>query len=361
MNITTLQSRGAAGLSDLADLVIPDLPPYSHTRVRIMTGQTVLLDNYYFGNFANEIHLDLRDLVLNNTYMTVPGLFREGSDTVETTTMENSVRMEEQAILPLSFQIYAAGNGAIIYSFIAYPFDFFPKYAWNRFVYTPPIDELLVPEDYLIPLTTFLTTKEAVLTRTFWIFVEKASGNINWQVEYTGGILQPVLTTHLASLREIIDGGYFRPEYGEPFRIGIYYSAGTTKQVWTPYFKMTRKKMEQYAFLSQDGIYYNIPMSGKLYNRPEYDIEVLKRSDSFETTSATMSDLHEQNSGALTKKTATVLASLLVSRSVYHYDTETCIWRRITIENPAVNLASSGGAYSLTFQWHYADNNEYNQ
>lgn len=362
MYISVLNNRGFAGLSELADLVIPNCPPFFYNRVQIKTGDTVLLDNYLYGNYENEIHLDLRDLVKDNTYITVPGLIDEDHPTAtpELKTMAESARHEEQAVLPLTI-IVTVSEEDTTYSFRAYPFDVFPQKISSRHVFTPEIDELQIPEDYLLPLSIFdlsldLSNNER---RTYTILIEQEGQNYDWQVAAVRSIEAAVMTSHLATLPEIISGGYFRPEYGKPFRIGVHYSVGWTKQVWTPYFKMTRKPMEQYAFLSPEGIYYNIPMSGKLWNRPEYDIEVLKTTYSFEQTGAHISDLHEQNSGPLTLKTAIALSKYMISRSVYHYDRDAAIWRKIIIESPSVNIAAKSGAYSLTFQWHYADNNNY--
>ena len=358
MNITTLNSRGRAALSELSEVILslPYANPSYLNRVQVKTGSRVLLDNYYYCDFENRIRLDLRDLVLDNTRMTVPGLYAQSL-----ATDENSMREESEAVLPLTIIVTARGE-TDTYSFTAYPFDYFPKYT-RGYGLMPSIDEMRVPEDYLLPLSLFLE-EDAEHNITISLYQEGSGESEDYS--YTPDASMAIMVSQLVpimggSLEELFT---IRPD--KPFKIKIAYEAifsgsRISSAIWTPSLQIVKEDMEQYAFLSPEGIYYNIPMSGKLWYKPEYEMNNLELTNMYECASASLSDLHEQNSGPLTFKTAMALAGYLTSRSIYHYDRARDLFRPIVIESPSVNISAGAGVYSLTFQWRYADNGNINQ
>lgn len=392
MNISALQGEGYSyqTLSAVADLVIGNARVDKATRVRILTGETVLLDNDYYGDPKQEIHLDIRELVRNHTWLPVPGLFYDettgkpkmvlapspamdmGSDeemeggSIHYTRRDPGLREETGGSIPLYFEVTRYPNNETIYTAIVFFCEKLVASDWRTDeTFDPDIDELQVPEDYLLPMSMFNLWKgDNGADRYGRVEVISSRGKHTYDAltNYGASESEAVMLTQLVKVADVPH------EIGEPFYMAIssYTSEssgegvdGTPHTINTPRFKVVRKKMEQYAFLSPEGIYYNIPMAGALRHIPEYDISVLKKANSFEKTGGFISDLHEQNSGSLSRKTALALSRYLCSEMVYRYDPDKDLWRRVIIENPSVAIANAGGVYSLTFQWRYEDNDEY--
>lgn len=375
-------------LSDFADLIIGNARVDKATRVRIATGSIVLLDNDYYGDPQQEIHLDIREIVRNHTWLPVPGLFivnnapqmiiapspamtieREQLESQEGIAqgepLDKGLRIEQDGSIRLYFAVTRYYNEVSFYSATVFLCEKLITTDWQAdTMFTPEFDEIQVPEDYLLPMSMFnLFKADNGVDRYGRVEVISARG----ATRYDGLTHLGTNKSEACMFTQLVKVSYVPHEIGVPFYMDIisYTSeqgepgSGTPHHILTPRFKVVRKPMEQYAFLSSEGIYYNIPMAGMLRNIPEYDITVLKKATGYERTDSFISDLHEQNSGALTRKTAVALSKYLCSDMVYHYDRDAAIWRRIIIENPSVAIANSGGAFSLTFQWRYEDNNKY--
>ena len=376
-------------LSEVADLVISSCRVNKATRVRILCGDIVLLDNDYYGDSKQEVHLDVRELVRNHTWLPVPGLFYDettgkpkmvlapspamdyGSDqemvdgAIHGTRRDPGLRLEEEGRIDLTFEVTRYNNNVTEYSTMVFLCEKFVATDWrNTEEFHPDIDILQVPEDYLLPMSIFNLWKgDNGVDRYNRVELISARGKETYDslMYYGASEYEACMATQLVKVSDVPH------EVGVPFYMVItsYTSengdpgGGTPHVINTPRFKVVKKKMEQYAFLSPEGIYYNIPMAGTLRHIPEYDISVLKKANSFEKTGGFISDLHEQNSGSLSRKTALALSRYLCSEMVYRYDPDKDLWRRIIIENPSVAIANSGGVYSLTFQWRYEDNDQY--
>lgn len=384
MNISEIAGQGYTyhSLSDVSDLVIDNARVDKATRVRILAGSTVLLDNDYYGDPQQEIHLDIREIVRNHTWLPVPGLFIvddtpqmifapsplmtiEHEDADQGEALDKGLRIEQDGSIPLYFEVTRYYNNVSIYTAIVFLCEKLITTDWRAdTVFNPEFDEIQVPEDYLLPMSMFNLYKgDNGVDRYGRVEVISARGATRYDglTHYGASESEAAMFTQLVKVSDVpheigvpfyMDIISYTSEHGEP-------GSGTPHHILTPRFKVVRKPMEQYAFLSSEGIYYNIPMAGTLRNIPEYDITVLKKATGYERTDSFISDLHEQNSGALTRKTAVALSKYLCSDMVYHYDRDAAIWRRIIIENPSVAIANSGGAFSLTFQWRYEDNNKY--
>ena len=346
MEIADIVTRGTACLTELADLVIGDVPTNQPNHVTITTGQRVLLDNYYY-SINGEIHLDLRNLVLTNTYMSVPGLKIVDGEPVMYTGAE-SAQTHTAAVLPLAVTVtnlQTTNN----YTFTAYPFDVFPVLG-QQGTFIPAIDELRIPEDYILPLSVFMVPGMHSTTQV-QVSVQQGGAQRQRSYYFTNDLSRGTMISQLVTIDDLVRARLL-DDCGVPFALSIEFGS---RILWTPLLRIVKQKMEQYAFLSREGIYYNIPMPGRLWYKPEFDISVLRGSGNFETAAAEITDLHEQNSGPLTRKAAMSLATYLISRDVWHYDRGVELWRRIVIESPSVNIANRGGVYALTFQWRYAD------
>ena len=393
MNISQLEGEGYRylTLSEVADLVIGNARVDKATRVQILTGDTVLLDNDYYGDPNQEVHLDVREIVRNHTWLPVPGLFTvngqpemrfapsptmtiqreqvqvlEGNGWAEGEPLNKGLRQEWSGRIALKFTVTRYYNNVTDYTAIIFLCEKFVSSDWRTDeTFNPEIDELQVPEDYLLPMSMFNLFKADNGTDRYGrveVISSRGKETYDGKTNHGASEEEAVMFTQLIKVEDVPH------EIGEPFYMAIssYTSestgdsvSGTPHTILTPRFKVVRKEMEQYAFLSPEGVYYNIPMAGVLRHIPEYELVVLRKTAGYEKTSSFIADLHEQNSGALTRKTAVALSKYLCSDMVYHYDRDAGLWRRIVIENPSVAITGSGGAHSLTFQWRYEDNNKY--
>ena len=350
--ITQRFTPAAAGLDDLGDLVIPNVSATTAATVTITGDGLTLVSDKYYGDVANEVHLDLRDLVKENTYLPVPGL---NSDEDAITTGEASVRHEDQASIYLRINV-SGGGSSRYWSFRAFPYSFFPYRKGSDCIYTPAMDEVRIPKNALIPFANFHMDLAAPSTRPYTIRFISATKN-ELVIEKTLAPAESTMTAGMVSCLLKLEDLPYTP--GEPFYlVGEYTENNRTKRVTSPVYVPCMEEMEQYAFLNSSGLYDNIPMSGPLRDIPEYDIEVLQHSSGFEKVSGNSADLHEQNTGPITYAAAKSLASLLLSNMPYHYDQSRGYWRRIVIEAPSVDITRHSGVYNVTFNWRYADNDE---
>ena len=327
--ITQRSTPAAAGLDDLADLVIDQIPTAAPVSVTITGDGLTLVSDKYYGDTAGELHLDLRDLVREKTYLPVPGL-NEDEDAIITGI--DSVRVETASSIYLRVTVSAVGVTRY-WGFRAYPFSFFPSRVATGYEYKPEADEIRVPGNFLLPFATF----------------DPSHG----ESSTSAGPQDANIVSCLLELSELP----YTP--GEPFYLERLWSSGGALFVArSPIYIPTQEDMEQYAFLNRAGIYENIPMSGVLRDIPEFDIEVLQHSSGFEKVSGSSADLHEQNSGPVTYQTAKALSAHMLSNMAYHFDKAMGIWRRIIIDSPSVAIARRSGVYDVVFSWRYADNDE---
>ena len=347
--ITQRSTPAAAGLDDLADLVIDQIPTAAPVSVTITGDGLTLVSDKYYGDTAGELHLDLRDLVREKTYLPVPGL-NEDEDAIITGI--DSVRVETASSIYLQVTVSAVGVTRS-WGFRAYPFSFFPSRVATGYEYKPEADEIRVPGNFLLPFAAFDPSHGESSTSFFQIDFISATKK---ETIITKAIAGPQDANIVSCLLEL-SGLPYTP--GEPFYLERLWSVGALRFVArSPIYIPTQEDMEQYAFLNRAGIYENIPMSGVLRDIPEFDIEVLQHSSGFEKVSGHSADLHEQNSGPVTYQTAKALSAHMLSNMAYHFDKAMGIWRRIIIDSPSVAIARRSGVYDVVFSWRYADNDE---
>lgn len=347
--ITQRSTPAAAGLDDLADLVIDQIPTAAPVSVTITGDGLTLVSDKYYGDTAGELHLDLRDLVREKTYLPVPGL-NEDEDAIVTGI--DSVRVETASSIYLRVTVSAVGVTRY-WSFRAYPFSFFPSRVATGYEYKPEADEIRVPGNFLLPFAAFDPSHGESSTSFFQIDFISATKKETIMTKAIAGPQDANIVSCLLELSELP----YTP--GEPFYLERLWSAGGALFVArSPIYIPTQEDMEQYAFLNRAGIYENIPMSGVLRDIPEFDIEVLQHSSGFEKVSGSSADLHEQNSGPVTYQTAKALSAHMLSNMAYHFDKAMGIWRRIIIDSPSVAIARRSGVYDVVFSWRYADNDE---
>lgn len=373
-------------LSSVSDIIIDDARIDKATRVRILSGNTVLLDNDYYGDPNKEIHLDIRDIVRNHTWQPVPGLFADDegepemifapSPAMDISADDNGspvnpgIRFEEQARLPITIEVTRYYNSVRNYETIVFLCERFvyPHHWQDSDTFDSEIDEIQVPENYMLPISMFNLFKgDNGIDRINRVEVISEHGKSVYDAIMCHGAseYEASMVTQLVRMKDIPhDAGV--PFYvsttsytDEASRDDIHAAGGIPHTINSPRFKVVGKQMEQYAFLSPEGIYYNIPMQGILRNIPEYDMSTLKTASGYQKMTAVLSDLHEQNSGPLSRRTALALAKYLCADMAYYWDADRQLFRRIVIENPSVSISNSGGVYSLTFQWRYEDNNNY--
>ena len=347
--ITQRSTPAAAGLDDLADLVINNIPTATAASVTITGDGLTLVSDKYYGDAAGELHLDLRDLVRENTYLPAPG-FSEESD--EVITGAASVRVETRASIYLTVSVLTA-SGRRTWSFRAYPFSFFPSKLSSGYDYTPAADEIRVPRNFLLPFSAFDPDHAEGHSSIFEVEFISATKHESVLSPAIPGPQEAGIVSCLLTLSDLP----FTP--GEPFFLKRTWGAGgAVYSVTSPIYIPTMEDMEQYAFLNRFGIYENIPMSGALRDIPEFEIEVLQHSSGFEKVSGSSADLHEQNTGPISYQTAKALADCMLSNMAYYYDESRNNWRRIIIEAPTVDITRKSGVYNLVFTWRYADNDE---
>ncbi len=347
--ITQRSFPAAAGLEDLADLVIDQIPTAAPVSVTITGDGLTLVSDKYYGDTAGELHLDLRDLVREKTYLPVPGL-NEDEDAIITGI--DSVRVETASSIYLRVTVSTVGVTRY-WGFRAYPFNFFPSRVPTGYEYRPEPDEIRVPGNFLLPFAAFDPAHGQGTTSFFQIDFISATQKETIMNKAIAGPQDANIVSCLLDLSELP----YTP--GEPFYLERTWSVGALRFVArSPIYIPTLEEIEQYAFLNRAGIYENIPMSGALRDIPEFDIEVLQHSSGFEKVSGHSADLHEQNSGPVTYQTAKALAAYMLSNMAYHFDQERGIWRRIIVDSPSVDITRRNGVYNVVFSWRYADNDE---
>lgn len=205
-------------------------------------------------------------------------------------------------------------------------------------------DELVVPDDYLLPISF---TKRNSFEQAY---IATRQGMINIKPLL---IPSPGDTLGVASLIRPIKSLNILP--GEKFRIVIFCGG---HPVFSPYYNVSSQEMEQYLFYNRLGGWDNIAMSGRRTIAPTYEFGVGLKGGNRVQTSATVSKKYKQNSGGLTKQSASALAQLLESPAIYHLVDG--LWQQIVIDTAELSIESDASIHSISFNYVYSeDTNKY--
>ncbi len=201
-------------------------------------------------------------------------------------------------------------------------------------------DELIVPANYLLPISYIQidTINEAsIITR---------DGRINISDICTAGDANDEGVFCL--IRSIKS---FNLLPGERFRILI---GRDGEPVYSPFYRICARDMEQYLFYNRLGGWDNIAMSGRRSIIPEYEFGRGNKDGMVARTSVSVTRKYKQNSGGLTQKSASALAQLLESPAIYHLVDDT--WQQIVIDAAEINIDSDANIHSISFNYVYTNN-----
>lgn len=329
---------GTLFIEQLADLTIPISENDAHIVIESY-GKT-LLDNIYTPGLDGLVHLDLREFVYDNTAIAM-------SDHRNTPNHEGYLEQDGSGLL---LEI-AVTHGSTTDQYELWV-NAFRSEAVEKM---SDIDRIDIPTDALIPLTIY---RENILANApTSVFLVSAGRRLLLHNGTIGDGDGYLVTTDIPVSR-------LPYRLGEPFYLEFKvatnrYRRGHSyqysyKTVRTPVYRVTRTAAQQYIFLNDYGHFDIIPMHGALTLAPEYDIENAFRSNSVERARATKHTLYTQNTGPLSRVTAVMLSSLLLSRRIFHYSPGGSL-RRIVIEAPTVNISTNNSINTATFSWRYAD------
>lgn len=202
-------------------------------------------------------------------------------------------------------------------------------------------DELVVPEDYILPISYVqidAINVAYIATRNGMIDIKNLcpANNINQQ-EGVISFLKSIKSLNLLP--------------GEKFRVVIVRDGDP---VYSPYYSVTARDMEQYLFYNRLGGWDNIAMSGRRSIVPEYEFGRGRKDGKSVPTSATVTRKYKQNSGGMTLQSASALAQLLESPAIYHLVNGT--WQKIVIDAAEITIESDAHIHSITFNYVYSDN-----
>ncbi|MBQ9474668.1 MAG: hypothetical protein IJU69_00220 [Bacteroidales bacterium] len=329
MTISELYTKGHVYLDDLGDVVFAASPA---TGTVITVTQTdsanIILKHKYYADNSGEVHLDLRDLVRGRTMINIPS--GEPYTSADDSWMPLVVKQDNAEY---ALHVYGYEDGL-------------------RLSLTD-IDRLRVPRDYRLLLT--LPNMANVLD------VNTAYSDIFFQDHVRKYLLESVPVAYH-------DGDILSWEYlvkdlpvvsGRPFRLVISHqnvpqeTADDYPALTTPVYEVVEGEFEQYAFLTSKGHYENIPMSGDLKSIPEISFENAQHSSGLVKIRESRTDVYEQNTGWLTRRTAEVLSQLLSSPMIFHLNGDN--WERILIESPEVSLSKRDSLHNFTFTWRYVE------
>jgi len=324
-------------IEEVADLTIQTAV---RARITISADGTPMLDNIYTPGMDGLIHLDLRDLILYYTGIPLPEL---GDD------VERYLDPEESGVY-LTIAVTHADNSSDEYELWVNAFkrDLLEKMS--------DFDRIDLPADARIPMAVYRDNNlsNAPVNVTFVSASRRQLLHTGAIGDGDGFLVSADVPVSLLPYRQ-----------GEPFYLEfeiaterIYENGAAagyvTRKVRTPVYRVTGQPAELYFFLNDYGNYDVIAMTGKLSAAPEFEIENAFRTSSIERVKATRKGVYTQNSGPLSRESVVVLSSLLLSRRIFYY-VPGAGSRRIVIENPSVNLASSQSINTVTFSWRYAD------
>lgn len=325
----------------LGDLTIPAT---ADTRITITSDGQTLLDNIYAPGLDGSIHLDLRELVHENTAIGLPShRDAEGDDYQTYYEQEGSgLQMDittQQGVTTQVFHIWA---------------NAFRSEVLDRM---SDIDSIDIPADALIPLSVFRDNN--LSNAPVRVFLVSATRRVHLHDGAIGDGDGYLITTDVPVSRiPYRPGERFFLEFeiatdrkpGSDPADGLY----IWRTVRTPVYRVTPAPAHQYLFLNDYGNYDLVPMSGALTLAPEYETENAFRTYTVERAKATRRPLYTQNSGPLSRQAATVLSSLLLSRRIYYYEPGSAP-RLIVIENPSVSISDNNPVNTVTFSWRPAE------
>lgn len=332
MTIQQLVSKYHVNLDDLKDVVFTGSPTEG-TTLRIFLDATVnygivvdghlVLNHTYYGDADGQFHLDLRDIIMNNTFIQVPS-----GDPY--TTCEDSMVM-------VAVQI-----GRSVYQFLA------SGYCSGLTKNLTNLDYLRIPSDYrmLITLPVFANDDLVSFVDTTVKLIDhtKVHRLDDVRIEESDGYI----------VNYVYDLKSLPVRAGVPFQLEFSFARrGHTTVLKTCAYEIVNGDFEQYAFLTETGSYENIPMDGRLAMVPEFSFENALHSSGMIKVKDDRQEIYEQNSGHLTGKAAETLCSLLSSREIYHLkDGE---WKKILIVSPSVTIDKKSSLKSMSFTWRYAE------
>ena len=335
-------NEGHLFIEQVADLTIP--VSENDARIVIMSNGNTLLDNIYTPSLDGLVHLDLREFIYDNTAIVIPGHY---------TDPDNDNYMEQEAS-GLFLEI-SVTHGSTTDNYELWV-NAFRSEALSRM---SDVDRIDIPTDAIIPLSLYRDNN--LSNAPFDIYLVSGSRRQRIYEGHIGDGDGYLVNTDIPVSR-------LPYRMGEPFFLEFVVAVNYTRDqynqrhytwrtVRTPIYRVTPAEAEQYIFLNDYGHFDIIPMHGSLTLTPEYDIQNAFRSLGVERAKATMHPLYTQNTGNLTRATAVALASLLLSRRIYHYAPGGSI-RRIVVESPTLSISAKNSINTATFSWRYADNKQ---
>lgn len=335
-------NEGHLFLEQVADLTIP--VSENDARIVITSNGNTLLDNIYTPSLDGLVHLDLREFIYDNTAIVIPGHYADP---------DNDSYMEQEASgLFLEISV-THGSTTDNYEFWV---NAFRSEALSKI---SDVDRIDIPTNAIIPLSLYRDNK--IDNALYHIYLVSGSRRQHLYRGYIGSGDGYLVNTDILVSR-------LPYRMGEPFFLEFIVAVKrdwgphnqinyTLRTIRTPIYRVTPAEAEQYIFLNEYGHFDIIPMHGSLTLTPEYDIQNAFRSLGVERAKATMHPLYTQNTGNLTRATAVALASLLLSRRIYHYTPGGTI-RRIVVESPTLSISAKNSINTATFSWRYADNKQ---
>lgn len=199
-------------------------------------------------------------------------------------------------------------------------------------------DELVVPENFILPVSYVQIDSIGmayIATRNGMIDIKALcpAGN---NEEGVLSFLRPIKSLNLLP--------------GEKFRVVIVRDGNP---VYSPYYSVTSRDMEQYLFYNRLGGWDNIAMSGRLSIVPEYEFGRGSKDGKSVQTSAAVTRKYKQNSGGLTRQSASALAQMLESPAIYHLVNGA--WQKIVIDAADITIESDAHIHSISFNYVYSD------
>lgn len=241
----------------------------------------------------------------------------------------------QQNYIYLKFRDEDDGDGVYHYGTV----NLFSKDALERM---SDADELVVPEDYILPISYVqidAINVAYIATRNGMIDIKNlCPANNNNQQEGVISFLKSIKSLNLLP--------------GEKFRVVIVRDGDP---VYSPYYSVTVRDMEQYLFYNRLGGWDNIAMSGRRSIVPEYEFGRGRKDGKSVPTSTTVTRKYKQNSGGLTRQSAAALAKLLESPAIYHLVNGS--WQKIVIDAAEISIESDAHIHSISFNYVYSDDN----
>lgn len=318
-----------------------------------MNGSTVL-DNIYTPSFDGLVHLDLQDLVRDNTVNYLSSICPD-----EDLVLDSGFVAQLYAHSRLYVRVtHAAGNVFDDYYFTVCGFESGAEEKCTD------IDFLRIPRNYLLPLSTYMETAAQPYSDVFLYLESGQRQQLLGSVEKPFHPSEDYTPGNALIFSKDIPISAVPARSDEQFRLSLV-SDGTRPQtnhlegatfhrkISSPVLKICPGEFQQYIFLNKYGHYDNIPMSGAKTYAPEYDIENADRSYSVQKVRSTKREVYTQNTGPQTRATLEALAELLLSPEIFHYIPGKSI-HRIVVENPTLTINSKNSINSATFSWRYA-------